>query len=86
MGKRDNGKDKSPVKPNKGKGRATLKPADEALNSMLNLQPPADLHRFRRSVIMMEHRELEEPVEQRPVHRRLMPAQIVFQWRFLNAE
>jgi len=35
MGKRDNGKDKSPVKPNKGKGRATLKPADEALNSML---------------------------------------------------
>ena len=82
MGKRDNGKDKSPVKPNKGKGRATLKPADEALNSML--QDVAE--ELRRSVIMMEHRELEEPVEQRPVHRRLMPAQIVFQWRFLNAE
>ena len=35
MGKKDAGKDKSPVKPSKGKGRAQAKQSDEALSEML---------------------------------------------------
>ena len=35
MGKKDAGKDKSPVKPSKRKGRAQAKQSDEALSEML---------------------------------------------------